>query len=137
MEEMNTLPSIMAKAVGKAAYHAVLSHTKQDSGEAAFNWRMQINNSQVRSYMFQRGIAPVGSSGDKRSAGFERMIVIDHRYNDFVERLRGKEVRFLYMYNPIEDPKHYNNALVEQALAIATGQGWLEDVAKGSIRAYL
>ena len=135
--KMDTLPSIAVSAVGKRAYHAALSSTKQDSGEAAFNWRIQINNSQVRPFIQARGRAPVGSTGDKRSAGFERMIDIDHRFNDFIFRLRGANVRFLYMYNPIEDPVHASNALVEQALAIATGQDWLEDVEKAALRAYL
>jgi hypothetical protein len=135
--KLNPLPSVMLAAVGKAAYHAALSSTKQDSGEAAFNWRMNINNAQVRPFLNQRGRPPVGSTGDKRSAGFERMIVIDHRYNDFLGRLSGKDLKFLYMYNPIEDPKHSRNALIEQALAIASGQDWLEDVAKRSIHAVL
>jgi len=130
---LKKIPSIAVSAVGKAAYHATLSNTKQDSGEAAFNWRMQINNTQFRPYIFQRGRAPVGSTGDKRSAGFERMIVIDHRYNDFLFRLRGKNVRSLFMYNPIEDPKHANNALVQQALALSTGYDWLEGVAKTAV----
>ena len=135
--EMSTLPTKVGGAVAKASYLAVLSNTKQDSGLAAFNWRAQINNRQVRPFRDTRGQAPVGSTGDKRSQSFDRSVVIDHRFNDFVGRLVGKEVRFVYIYNPIEDPIHYNAALIEQALVIGSGRDWLEDVAKGSIRAYL
>jgi hypothetical protein len=137
MKRLDKLPSIMLAAVGKTAYLSVLFNTRQDSGEAAYNWHMNINNVQVRAFKPMRGRPPVGSTGEKRSSIGDPTIVVDDRYKDFLERVRGKNLRFLYMYNPIEDPVHARNALIGQALALSTGQDWLEDVAKRSIRAIL
>lgn len=128
------LPSVALKAVGKAVYAGVLNNTRQDSGEAAFNWRANINNTQIRPYLFQRGRAPVGSTGDARSAGFERFIVIHHRLNDFISRLTGKKVESLFIYNPIDDQEHEIRALVQEAGVLSTGQDFMDGVALRAVR---
>ena len=130
----NPLPSVALKAVGRAVYAGVLNNTKQDSGEAAFNWRANINNAQIRPYLFQRGRDPVGSTGDARSAGFERFIVIHHRLNEFVARLAGKDVRTIFIYNPIEDDMHELRARVEEAGILSTGQDFMNGVAERAVR---
>lgn len=128
------LPSAGIKAVGTAIYAGVLNNTKQDSGEAAFNWRANINNTQIRPYLFQRGRDPVGSTGDARSAGFERFIVIHYRLNDFVLRLTGKEVKSVFIYNPIDDALHELRARVEEAGVLSTGQDFMNEVAGRAMR---
>ena len=127
--KLKPLPSIAAKAVGKAMYSTVLNQTLQDSGVAAYNWRANINNTQRREFQDSRGRAPVGSSGDKRSAGMDRFIVIHERYSDFLSRLRGKDVKTLKIYNPIEDPAHEIRSFISSAGTMATGE-FTEDVAK-------
>lgn len=128
------LPSVAIKAVGRAVYTGVLNNTKQDSGEAAFNWRANINNVQIRPYLFQRGRAPVGSTGDSRSASFERFIVINHRLNDFVFRLTGKKVESVFIYNPIDDEEHETRALVQEAGVLSTSQDFMDGVAERAVR---
>lgn len=128
------LPSAALKAVGRAVYTQVLQLTRQDSGEAAFNWIANINNTRIRPYMEHRGIAPVGSTGEKRSATSARMIVIDYRLTDFLARVTGKDLKDIMIYNPIEDEQHERNALIQEAGALATGQDMLTSVAEMAVR---
>lgn len=134
---LRRLPSILGVAVSKAAYSAVLNNTTQDSGEAAFNWRAQINTSTMHPYQHSKGRAPVGISGEKRSQSFDRNIVIDHRYTDLLDRLRGKEIKFVHIYNPIEDEHHAINAQLDSARAIADNSEWLNSVAEVALNAHL
>ena len=136
-KKLNLVPSVGAKAVAKAAYQAVLDNTVQDSGEAAYNWRAQINTARQYPYRFMRGQYPVGSTGEKRSRGFDRHIVINERMGDFVSRLGSKTVKFVLIYNPMEDPDHAVNAKLQWAQGIATNEGWLDEVAQRAIDAYL
>lgn len=137
IDKFSQLPSVAAKATGKAVYSAVLDNTIQDSGEAAFNWRAQINTPRRYPYESRRGVYPVGSTGDNRMGGFERDLVINYRYGDFIARLEGKEVKDLYIYNPIEDDDHAFHARLDQAAGIATDQNWMDSVAEGAVNAYL
>lgn len=135
IKKFEPLPSVALKAVGRVVYTGVLNNTKQDSGEAAFNWRANINNAQVRPYLAQRGRAPVGSTGDQRSATMARFIVINHRLNDFLFRLRGKKVQSIFIYNPIDDFEHETRARVEEAQALSTGQDEMDGAAELAVRA--
>lgn len=128
------LPSAALKAVGRAVYTQVLQNTRQDSGEAAFNWIANINHTRIRPYMEHRGTSPVGATGDKRSATSARMIVINYRLTDFLTRLRGKDLKDILVYNPIEDEHHERNALIEEAGVLAIGQDMLNSVAEMAVR---
>lgn len=136
-KRLQGIPSVLAKAVGKAAYSAVLNNTVQDSGEAAYNWRAQINTKRVFPFKSMKGRPPVGSAGDKRSRGFDRGIVIEERFSEFMDRLQGKGVKSIHIYNPIEDDEHAFFARLEEARGVADNAGWLSDVARGALNAYL
>ncbi len=136
-KRLHKMPSVLAEAVGRAAYSAVLNNTVQDSGEAAYNWRAQINTNRVFPFKSMRGRPPVGSSGDKRSRGFDRSIVIEDRLSDFIGRLQGKKIKFIHIYNPLEDDDHAFHARLEEARGVADNAGWLSSVAREALNAHL
>jgi len=131
---LQPVPTIMARAVGKAVYSAVLHHTHRDSGEATFNWRADINTTQVRPFVPMRGRYPVGSTGD-RQRGVDNIQVIDDRFANFTGRLVGKDIKTIHVYNetPQEDG-HASNARLDRARAVADNPGWLEGIAEGALR---
>ena len=137
IEALKSMPSRMLAAVGVAVYTAVLDNTTQDSGEAAFNWRAQINSSRQFPYIYAKGRAPVGSAGEKRTMAGTTEQVVGFRVQQLVGRLAGKDLRSLHIYNPMEDDDHAFNARLEVARGIATNEGWMEDIAKRALDANL
>ncbi len=133
-KRFDRLPSEALRAVGRAVYTSVLNNTLQDSGEAAFNWRANINTVRIRPYIEQRGRPPVGSTGEKRSLGFDRFIVINYRLADFISRLGNKIIKTIFIYNPIEDSEHEARAKIQVAGAMSIGQDFLSDVAERAVR---
>ncbi len=134
IDRLNKIPTMLGAAVGRAAYSAVLNNTLQDSGQAAFNWRADINTTRVLPFRSMRGVAPVGATGDKRSAGFDRELVIRDRFENFLARLVGKDIKFIHLYNETPDPDYAHNARLEEARAVADNPDWLEDVARAALK---
>ena len=127
------LPTEAVKAASKAAYVSILENTVQDSGQAAYNWHAQINTTRQYPYQYVYGVGPVGYKGDKRSSGFDRSIVIDDR----AKVGPAKDVRFVFIYNPMWDPDHAANAQLAMAIGLSTGRDWLDNVAEMRVNAYL
>ena len=135
---LQPLPSKMLAAVGAAVYKEVLLNTTQDSGEAAFNWRAQINTSREFPFTPSRGRAPVGSSGEKRTLAGTTEIVVGFRMQEFLARLASiKQLRTLNIYNPIADDDHAFNARLEIARGAATNEGWMDEIAERTLNAHL
>ncbi|MGD2065548.1 MAG: hypothetical protein PVI43_00075 [Candidatus Bathyarchaeota archaeon] len=135
---LGKLPSEAVKATGRGVYLSVLQNTRQDSGQAAYNWKTSLNTTQQRRYSHIYGQGPVGYKGEKRSSRGMTDIVIDDRYKTFDDKLHfNKNVRFVLIYNPLEDPDHASNAELELAIGLSTGQDWMDSLAERAANANL
>jgi hypothetical protein len=131
------LPSKMLAAVSTEVYRGVLSNTIQDSGEAAFNWFVGVNDTSEVGFISSRGRSPVGSTGDKRSSSGGTEQVIDFKMQEFMTKISKVDLIDVHIYSAVPDPDHATNAELSKARTASTGQDFMDAIAEGALNANL
>jgi len=134
-EEILNLPKRMAVAAAKKAYRSAIQHTKQDSGQAAFNTMYSINSTMTSApfVIANDGSEPtVGKRGDQRTANQHTFVVARPKIAEFEAELnaipRG-DLQSITIYSTLRQDGKYadeNHADVATAFEIASNSGVLD-----------
>ncbi len=141
--KMLELPSVALKAMvvdrdvgASAILNMALRQTVQDSGEAAFNWSLVWDGGSKPMFWAVAGAGPVGEKWtSKRGAG--HLTVINHVISRELSKIPSGHVESVSLVNPIADPKHENNAKIQQAGTSAVLPEALNAIAKRAVDAHL
>jgi len=137
--DLTNLYNRAAKRVAKKVLRSVIVNTRQDSGQAAYNWKWTINGvdmSQPVDWVKGTGTPGVGDRGEHRTASGDTFRAARPRLAEFQAEVDVvKEIKSIFLYNPI--PGKYaddDHAKLDMAVLIAQNPGVLdEEIAKEMI----
>ena len=131
LKEITDLPKRAAIAAAKRAYRSVIVHTKQDSGQAAYNTFYAINSGET-SHPFvvanKGGFPSVGKRGDHRSDNGHTFVVARSKIKEFEAVLQmAKHINSVTIYSTLrKDGDYADRAELDKAFVMGNNPGVLD-----------
>lgn len=120
IDDLKKLPGKIHAAGLETAIWELTINTRQDSGNAAFNWIADSGKTTARVYKDNKGIAPVGNRGDARTDTGSNLDAVSafraKQAHKLLQSIRAGKVKVTTISNPIDDEYYESNAELEKAV---------------------
>ena len=120
INDLKKLPGKIHAAGMEAAIYELPINTRQDSGNAAFNWVADSGKTMARVYKDSKGIGPVGNRGDARTDTGSNLDAVSafraRQAHKLLQAIRAGNVKVSTISNPIDDEYYGRNAELNKAI---------------------